>query len=469
MRTERKKREQEKSFPREETLQKMLYYFRHLLLYGDWKTALSVVNNEQQINDYIRMLKNLNIVPESGEMGKGASKNVYFGKTKICNLKEQVCRLYSMTSGTMGQLAIVVVVLSLLSEHGELTGSMICEKAGCYGLEKTIAEMLPRMREAGIIIERNEGRTHFYRLGRDIFETIMPLDKEQRRELLSRVEAFWDFTLQAYPYSGILHSVSDVMAINKSYYLDESTEAPRGFRVSKAVDRNEVEDEEGHLIYDNTFFHQVIDEFNVWKAYEAYRKRKWLHIYVYNNTERMANELLLFPIRVVCDMLYGRSYILGYVCKVQTDIQTGVASRYIEEQNNHGNPQYRIIKVSDIGTMRLTDLAVQDDFSEDEINDQLKYAWNVAVLDRPREKIHVHLRFHDDHSTRIRVENQGRHGTIGETKDDWFDYEIDVFDATEMKSWLRTFGRDVIVLEPQELRDILVDDYKAVLGLYEED
>ncbi len=465
MRTDQEVRYQEKSFPREETLQKMLYYFRHLLLYGDLKTALSVINNDQQIHEYSKMLYNLNIIPDFGEKGNGAGKNEYFGKTKLCNLKEQVCRLYSMTSGTMRQMAAVVVVLSLLCEHGELNMSAIAEKAkGDYGLGKTITELIPRMKEAGLVVERIEGRLRYYRLSSDVFEAIIPEDMDRKREVLLRIEEFWSFALQAYPYSGVLHSVSDVMSINKAYYLDESTEAPKGFRVSKIQDSSEVEAEEGGLQYDNTSFHQVIDEFNVWMAYEAYRKRKWLRVRVYNKTEKKDSEVFLFPIRVICDMLYGRSYILGYGCESETDSSIG---KWLDSKSSLTHATYRIIKVSDIGTMEITEENVCEEFPQVEIDEQLKYAWNVAVTDKPREKTHVHLRFREDPYTRRLVENQGRHGAIGATKDGWFDYEIDVWDANEMKPWLRTFGQDVVVVKPEDLRETMVSEYEDMLAIYE--
>jgi predicted DNA-binding transcriptional regulator YafY len=66
-----------------------------------------------------------------------------------------------------------------------------------------------------------------------------------------------------------------------------------------------------------------------------------------------------------------------------------------------------------------------------------------------------------------RVQHQGGWGVITEENNEDFIYEIEVNGILEIKPWLRSFGSSCEVLEPKQLRDELIQEWKELAGYYE--
>lgn len=103
--------------------------------------------------------------------------------------------------------------------------------------------------------------------------------------------------------------------------------------------------------------------------------------------------------------------------------------------------------------------------------EELKNSWCVTYTP---ELTTVKVLFEFDHAfdkenfIKKKVEEQGQWGTITkEFENGSFLWEISVRGFSEIAPWLRSFGKSAIVIEPMELREKMIEDWKAVLQQYE--
>lgn len=102
--------------------------------------------------------------------------------------------------------------------------------------------------------------------------------------------------------------------------------------------------------------------------------------------------------------------------------------------------------------------------SEFDPRDLLDTAWGIWYTeDEPKRVV---LRFHPRVVHRVRETRWHRYEKIKEQPDGSLIWEAEIAEPQEMVPWIRGWGADVEVLEPQELREQLMGEAKAMAEMY---
>ncbi|OWA34200.1 WYL domain-containing protein [Saccharibacillus sp. O16] len=154
------------------------------------------------------------------------------------------------------------------------------------------------------------------------------------------------------------------------------------------------------------------------------------------------------PLKVVYDHQYGRWYLIGAAAKG------------------------RIVKFRMEGMVDIAEEeAVPEQYfavRQEQLEERMRYSWLIDT----GETVTVRARFYrpmDGQADFIaeRVRLQGQWGRITEEQPESFVYEIQVNGVTEIRPWLRGFGSSCEVLEPAELRQSFIEEWKEIGDYYD--
>ncbi|OBR67976.1 WYL domain-containing protein [Paenibacillus oryzae] len=300
--------------------------------------------------------------------------------------------------------------------------------------EKTIRGDLKYLESVGAIIKEPGPRPYRYRLWRGFAEA---LDYDELLDL-------YDFT--------------DMMA---------NTQLPsiQGYLLRDNLGRLlQGAGADGALLYKYHYYSRILDEahlFNVFRAIEKRRRVSFLYFspkrdisYTSQNTnplyekEAAVKRQTVLPLKVVYDHQYGRWYLLAWcgkqgIKKFRLEGVTGL------QEEDAVSPAFMEEK------LQLLELRIRD-------------SW---LLDTGR-KVLVRAKFFKPGPgipdfVKERVQHQGGWGVITEESIEDFIYEIEVNGILEIKPWLRSFGSSCEVLEPGQLRDELIQEWKELADYYE--
>ena len=201
--------------------------------------------------------------------------------------------------------------------------------------------------------------------------------------------------------------------------------------------------------------------------------------------EQAARELAQHPVQENYQPIF-RDVVRGYIYRKKIEItykplhakkpfQTNF-STYLLEPSPIGFTTYlighssspnalRAYKLERIESIRLTkeDFSIPSDFPGLDI---LRNAWSIVMGE---ETLQVTLRFSPDVKTRVRETRW--HPSQEDPKEDpdrpgYLLWTVWVADTLDMLPWIRSWGADVEVLEPKELRETMMGETKAMAEKY---
>ncbi|SFQ09620.1 Predicted DNA-binding transcriptional regulator YafY, contains an HTH and WYL domains [Lachnospiraceae bacterium XBB1006] len=145
------------------------------------------------------------------------------------------------------------------------------------------------------------------------------------------------------------------------------------------------------------------------------------------------------------------------------ELTTNISDNWIYMSSAEGK-SYRLDRFKQIH--RIIKTTSPPEYTE---NPKKKYAWGSYFNDE-LEPIHVKIRIAAETKNIIRkVKNdlkyRSRTGKLIQDGEYYF-FEDDIIGLPEFQRWLRGYGSSIIVLEPQELRDEIVQNAKIILDLY---
>lgn len=201
--------------------------------------------------------------------------------------------------------------------------------------------------------------------------------------------------------------------------------------------RDGVENQSCGINFSDQLFHPILDEKHIWELLSAILEREKIDI-EHCNSNVSLNELTtikdIIPLKLLYDAQYGRSYL---ICTINSEISA--------------------IRIDRIFSIKATEKFDEDDFNKSlmQANELLKTAWTVCLSNKNIQ--HVVLRFINNDYTKTRVAAEGRHGKITKCDNDYFTYEVDVNDFTEMTNWILSFASSCKVIAPQNLIDYIIN------------
>jgi len=348
------------------------------------------------------------------------------------SVKESESQRLSLLLAAMQQQSLTA--LELL----EILCSSMAEQ---YSLpdEKTIRTDLKYLEQVGVIKREPGARPYRYRLNNDLITNL------SQEELLD------------------LYDFIDVMA---------NTQIPsvQGYLLRDGLKKHLLRNGFNSLalepfLYKYHYYYRILDEAHLFTLLHAMTHRcKISFIYFSPKSEKSyasKNTNPLFereqegklektlPLKIVYDHQYGRWYLLG-----------------------NGREGIRKYRMEGITQLQYDAVVREEVFKEKqaELAEKMRYSW---LIDTGRP-VKVVARFFNPGSDqpnfiRERVLLQGQWGQIveEEAESDSFIYEITVNGIFEIKPWLRSFGSSCEILEPRQLRQDMIDEWKEIRAYYE--
>lgn len=123
----------------------------------------------------------------------------------------------------------------------------------------------------------------------------------------------------------------------------------------------------------------------------------------------------------------------------------------------------RTFKLERIQRIELTDrlYTIPEDFDPREL---LAEAWGIWYTEA--EPVEVVLKFYPRVAGRVKETRWHRSERVEEQPDGYLLWRARIAEPQEMLPWIRGWGADVTVLDPQELRETLMGEAKALANLY---
>ncbi len=167
----------------------------------------------------------------------------------------------------------------------------------------------------------------------------------------------------------------------------------------------------------------------------------------------------VFPVSII----FEKSNRQFYLEAVNLNLING---RYVpwkdRETNDIVHTEYRLD--------RILSLELEQNPAMDPINVS-PYDWSrVWGLETGRSPVHVKIKIYDEAGVpeRIRRDLGGRSKETLKKYDGYYIYEDDIVGVNKFRSWIRSYGSSVVVLEPQEIRDKVLESVKEQLKMYAE-
>ncbi|MBQ7265680.1 MAG: WYL domain-containing protein [Firmicutes bacterium] len=127
---------------------------------------------------------------------------------------------------------------------------------------------------------------------------------------------------------------------------------------------------------------------------------------------------------------------------------------------------YRLDRIKDGYIRKLTEKSP----SNTETDPKEKYIWGAYVA-KDEKPQHVKLKIYNETSniiSKIKQDTALRSKTckLYEENGDYY-YEDDIIDINQFQRWLRSYGSSITVIEPENLRNVIIEKAKEALELYE--
>ncbi|AIQ50727.1 helix-turn-helix transcriptional regulator [Paenibacillus sp. FSL R7-0331] len=305
--------------------------------------------------------------------------------------------------------------------------------------EKTLRGDLKYLEEVGVIAKQPGPRPYRYRLYDDL---IRQLSDDELCEL-------FDFV--------------DVMANTQvpsvqGYLLRDS--------LKKQLNRRSLANAAADpFLYKYHYYSRILDEAHLYPLLSAIRERRKVQFLYFspkegkNYSARPTNPLFeretegrlenMLPLKIVYDHQYGRWYLLA------SDKRKGVR-------------KYRLEGITQIAEAE----AVAEELFQAEkkrLDGMLSLSWMIDTGNPVtiRAKFLNPVAGGGNNFVKERVLQQGQWGVITGEDEHSFIYEINVNGYTEIKPWLRSFGSSCEILEPLQLRQEMIQEWKELLAYYE--
>lgn len=270
----------------------------------------------------------------------------------------------------------------------------------------------------------------------------------------------------------LIRSLSDEELIDLYDFIDvmANTQVPsvQGYLLrdglKKLLLRNQIEQQSIEpFLYKYHYYTRILDEahlFTILHAIRHHRKVRFLYFspkseksYASKNTNPLferdtkGKAHTTLPLKIVYDHQYGRWYLLSY--------------------SREGIRKYRMEGITQIEEDITVDEALHEE-KKTELIEKIQHSW---LIDTGRP-VKVRARFYNPEGSepnfvKERVLLQGQWGKVVFEDDYSFIYEIIVNGITEIKPWLRSFGSSCEILEPLQLRQEMIAEWKEIQSYYE--
>lgn len=344
-------------------------------------------------------------------------KNVFISVDSRTSSHNPLYKAWKAKSFTDGDITLHFIIFDILCDPGvSMTLGEVMERIDDYlsGFrmprtydESTVRKKLKEYAKEGIIETEKKGRRLMYRRART--------DCELDRDML-------DFFSETSP-CGVIGS----------FLLDK------------------LDEREDYLSFKHHYITSAMDSEILCDLFAALSERRRVNLENMNRHTGRVTDNPAVPLRIMVSVQSGRQYLMAY------SIPFG------------GISSFRIDNLISVKMDR-----VEEHFEEmrAELDRMLPHMWGVSTQNRsgqPMEHVEFTIRYRDDEThIPLRLEREKRIGTVEHLDGNTSRFTADVYDASEMVPWIRTFICRIVSIHisDRELEEQFRDDIRAMYELY---
>ena len=234
------------------------------------------------------------------------------------------------------------------------------------------------------------------------------------------------------------------LPLPKPDFLDFFSEAaPCGVIGSYLLDREEGAG--SHFTFKHHYITGAMDSEILYALFQAMQEKRTVEI------DNHAAKHTLVPLKIFISVQSGRQYLIGYV----------------PERN-----RMRSFRTDNIVSVEMGETCGDFDMLRGRLHGMQKHMWGVSMQSASGSRTeHIEFTVHyDDDEQHIhrRLEREKRCGSVERLDENTSRFSAEVYDASELVPWIRTFICRIINLQcsNKELEMQFMDDLKAMYALY---
>lgn len=195
---------------------------------------------------------------------------------------------------------------------------------------------------------------------------------------------------------------------------------PCGVIGSFLIDKSEMH--ESHFAFKHHYITGAMDSEVLHSIFIAIREKRSITLETINRHKDRISENHVIPVKVMISVQSGRQYLMAYAPRFKR-----IAS-------------YR---TDNIVSVKLDEVSDQFDELQEKFEKMLPYMWGVSTQSRSNNRMeHVEFTIHytdNELHIRNRLEREKRCGTVEHLDDNTSRFSAEVYDASELVPWIRTF------------------------------
>lgn len=248
----------------------------------------------------------------------------------------------------------------------------------------------------------------------------------------------------------VLYRGADIQQITNTDALDFFSEvAPCGVIGSFLLDK--VKEHKERFTFKHHYITGALDSEILCSVFVAMQDKRSITMETINRHKDRITENHVVPLQVMVSAQSGRQYLMAYT------------------------PRFKRItsfRLDNIVSVRIDDVAPEYDALRTTFNGMRPHIWGVSTQSRSGERMeHVDFTIHygdNERHIRRRLEREKRCGTVEEIDKNTCRFSADVYDASEVIPWMRTFICRItdIHFSNAELEKMFKDDIEAMYKLY---
>ena len=225
--------------------------------------------------------------------------------------------------------------------------------------------------------------------------------------------------------------------------------APCGVIGSFLLDQ--VKEQDSHFSFKHHYITSAMDSEILCSVFMAIREKRIVILETYNRHKERVSESHVVPLRVMVSAQSGRQYLIAYAPRFR---------RILSFRTDH------------IASVKIGEVSERFDQMRQKLDEMQKHMWGVSTQNRwgnRMEHVEFTIRYGagEKHIPK-RLEREKRCGTVEHLDENTSKFTADVYDASELIPWIRTFICRIteIHISNEKLEKQFQEDIKAMYALY---
>lgn len=225
--------------------------------------------------------------------------------------------------------------------------------------------------------------------------------------------------------------------------------APCGVIGSFLLDQ--VKEQDSHFSFKHHYITSAMDSEILCSVFMAIREKRSVILETYNRHKERVSESHVVPLRVMVSAQSGRQYLIAYAPRFR---------RILSFRTDH------------IASVKIGEVSERFDQMRQKLDEMQKHMWGVSTQNRwgnRMEHVEFTIRYGagEKHIPK-RLEREKRCGTVEHLDENTSKFTADVYDASELIPWIRTFICRIteIHISNEKLEEQFLEDIKAMYALY---